>query len=288
MSTSVDTAFIKQYEREVKHVFQRQGGILRNTVRLKTGVVGSSTTFQKIGSGMATTKARHGQITPMNQDHTAIECTLSDRYAGDYVDKLDEAKTNIDERDAIAMGGAWACGRAIDDDLFTAMDATTQTAVTLTYTSSATVRNSLLNIAKALNANDVPNDGMRYCALTANAWACAETVEQFSSSDFVDANGRPFVDGTPYPGFRRWMGILWTNHQGLPGAGASSGAKGFAWHKNAVGYAMGSDITVDIDWQGDRAAHFVNHMFSGGAKIIDDKGVIEITIGDDTTALPTS
>lgn len=288
MSTSVSNSFVKQYERDVHHEFQTMGGILRPAVRMKTGVVGSSTTFQKIGSGTAVTKARHGKVTPMNNDHTAIECSITDRYAGDYVDKKDLEKLEIDERQAIAQSGAWACGRAIDSDIFTAMDGTTQTAVSYTLTSKATIENSLLNIAKALNANKVPNDGQRYCCLTANAWAAAEKVEQFSSADYVDASGMPFKNGAPFPMWRNWMGIKWTNHQELPGAGESSGAKGFAWHKRAVGYAMGGDIEADFDWQGPEVAWWVNHMFSGGACLIDDLGVIEITIGDDTTALPTT
>ena len=87
MSTTITNAFTRQYEKDVHHVFQRMGGYLRPTVRLKSGVVGKSTTFQKIGTGVATTKARHGIITPMNQTHTAIECTLADFYAGDWVDR---------------------------------------------------------------------------------------------------------------------------------------------------------------------------------------------------------
>ena len=64
MSTSVSTAFVRQYEREVHEAFQRRGSFMLQTVRLKTGVVGSSTTFQVTGTGVATTKARHGTITP--------------------------------------------------------------------------------------------------------------------------------------------------------------------------------------------------------------------------------
>jgi hypothetical protein len=284
---SVDTAFVKQYEKEVHHVFQREGGILRNAVRLKTGVVGTSTTFQKIGKGSATTKGRHAVITPMNPDHTSVECNLVDRYAGDWVDKLDETRTQHNEREAIAKAGAWAIGRAVDNDLFLKMDGTGQTAVGFSSLSSqAAARNALISVIKALNANEVPNDGGRYVCLTANAWAIAETVQQFSSADYVDAHGRPFVDGAPFPRWRYFMGAMWTNHQGLPGAGTAS-AKGFAWHKNAVGYAIGQDLKADITWHGDRAAHFVNHMFSGGAALIDDLGVIEITIND-TDSLPTS
>ena len=286
MSTSIDQSFVRQYEMEVHHVFQTKGGFLRNTVRLKTDVKGESTTFQKVGQGKATSKARHGVITPMNQSHDPIVCTLIDRYAGDWVDKLDEAKVNHDERAVIVLGGAWAIGRTVDSDIFTVLDATTQAPVPWTATSVVAIRNSLISITEALDANKVPNDGQRYIALTARAWAQAETVEQFSSSDFVDAAGRPFVEGSPFPMFRRWHGALWMNHQELPNAG-QAGAKGFAWHKTAVGYAIGADMTADITWHGDRAAHFVNHMFSGGACLIDDLGVIEISLADDV-ALPTT
>ena len=69
----------------------------------------------------------------MNQTHTAISTTLADFYAGDWVDKLDEAKINIDERKAIARGGAKALGRKVDDQLLTILDTTSQSTVTYFY-----------------------------------------------------------------------------------------------------------------------------------------------------------
>lgn len=295
MSTSIDAAFVRQYEQETHAVFQRQGSFLRPTVRVKDNVVGKSTTFQKVGKGAATTKARHGVITPMNQDHTALECTLADFYAGDWVDKLDEAKTNIDERMAIAMGGAAALGRKVDDQIFTELDATAQTAIAWTVTSKAAIENALLNMVQALDANDVPNDGMRYGALTPKAWAFAMKVESFASADYVGSTGLPFSEGAPIGRFKNWLGVLWTVHSGCPGRGTAT-AKVFAWHKMSVGYATGAHagnaaqnqaVSADITWHGDRAAHFVNHMMSGGSKLIDDTGVIEGAV-DDTAALPTS
>lgn len=295
MSTSIDIAFIKQYERDVKHVFQRQGGILRSTVRMKEGVVGSSTFFQKIGKGVATTKARHSVITPMNQSHTAVECTLSDFYAGDWVDRLDEAKTNIDERMVIAQGGAWALGRKVDSQIITALGTTSQTAVTWVVTSQAAVRNSLILMSEALDALDVPNDNQRYGALTPRCWAYAMTSPQFASADYVGANGLPFVEGAPIARFKNFQNVLWTVHTGLDGATTNT-ATVLAWHKQAVGYAAGafpgnsasSDMVgADITWHGDRAAHFVNHSMSGGAVLIDDTGVIKGTV-DDNENPPTS
>ena len=72
MSTTIDQAFIKQFEEEVHQAYQRMGSKLRNTVRMKNGVRGSSTVFQKVGKGSAATKARHGKVPVMNVDHTPV------------------------------------------------------------------------------------------------------------------------------------------------------------------------------------------------------------------------
>src|SRR3546814_6319521 len=92
LSTSIDLSFAKQFEREVHEAYQRQGSLLRATVRSKNNVKGASTTFQKIGKGVASTKARHGKMTPMKVDQPTVEGNLQAFYAADYADKLDTAK----------------------------------------------------------------------------------------------------------------------------------------------------------------------------------------------------
>ena len=166
MSTSIDTAFITSYDAKVHEVFQRKGSYLKDSVRLKDNVIGSTAVFQKIGTGTAVTKARHGTITPMNQTHTAPSTTLADFYAGDWVDKLDEAKININERDVIASGGAMALGRKVDDQITVVLDTTTQSTITLTVTSKATVLATAIEFAEAAWSNDVPNDGEVFCIVT--------------------------------------------------------------------------------------------------------------------------
>lgn len=296
MSTSIDQSFVKNYVGDVHQIFQRRGSFLLPTVRRNPNVIGATSTFQKIGTGVATTKARHGTITPMNQQHTPITCTLVDFYAGDWVDKLDEAKVNIDERRAIAEGGAWALGRKVDEQVITAMNGTSQSTIAWTLTSSATIRNSLLQMVEALDNNDVPNDGQRYALLTPRAYAQAMTVEEFSSSDFIGGTAMPFKDGMQGQGrWKDWMNVKWAVHTGLPGKGTTT-ANVYAFHKRAVGYASaksagniagGDSVKADITWHGDRAAHFINHMMSGGACLIDDAGVIEGSIND-TTAIVSS
>jgi hypothetical protein len=298
MSTQISTAFIQTYQVEVKNLYQRQGSVLRSTVRVKDGIVGATTTFQKIGKGTATVKARAGVITPMNQDHTAIPCTLADFYAGDWVDKLDEAKTNIDERLAIAQGGAWALGRKTDDQIITALGTTSQTAADWTVTSAAAIRNSAITFITSLLNNDVPNDGNIFCLVTPNVWGFLMVVDEFKRSDYVTDANLPYVAGATGMTFKRWMNANWCIHTGLVGKGTAA-ATLLAYHKNSTGYATGafagnvaaSDggtaVGADITWHGDRASYFVNHSMSGGACLIDDTGVIKGAVND-AAAIPTS
>jgi len=113
MANSIDTAFIKQFESDVHLAYQRMGSKLRNTVRT-TNVTGNIARFQKIGTGEATTKSRNGMVTPMELAHTTVEATMADFYAAEYIDKLDELKTNINERQAVAQSAAAALGRKTD------------------------------------------------------------------------------------------------------------------------------------------------------------------------------
>jgi hypothetical protein len=232
----------------------------------------------------------------MNVTHTAPSVTLSDFYAGEWSDSLDEAKVNIDVRLAYAKSGAMSLGRKVDEQITTVLDSTTQSTITYTVTSSAAIQASLIEMVEALDANSVPNDGQRYGVLTPRAYAQAMTVESFASSDYVGANGLPFNDGIPgHRRFRDWMNVKWCMLPSLPGQGTST-AKIFVYHKNAIGYAIqkannnvasSENISADITWHGDRAAYFINHMMSGGAVMIDDTGVIEGNLND-TTAIATS
>ena len=111
MASTIDVAFIKQFESEVHMAYQRMGSKLRGTVRTAGNVAGSVVRFQKIGTGSASTKSRNGNITPMELTHTTVEATMADHYAAEYIDKLDELKTNIDERQAVATSAAAALGR---------------------------------------------------------------------------------------------------------------------------------------------------------------------------------
>lgn len=279
MPTDISVAFIKQFEAEVHTKYQQQGTLLRNTVRTKNNIKGSSTTFQIIGKGTASTKTRHAQIKPMNLEHSNIEVTLADYYAGEWVDKLDELKTNIDERGAVAKAGAYALGRKTDDLIISALDKATN--VVDGTTSGMTLALALEAFA-AMNEKDVPDDGDRYAVVSPLIWNQLLSIKQFADSDYVE--DKPFMKGKQC---KKWLGINWMQHNALP---KSSGVVScFMYHKSAIGHASGCDVTSDITWHGDYAAHFINNMMSQGAGMIDNDGIIKIKCAEKptTTTTPT-
>ncbi len=269
MSTTISNAFIKQFEREVHESYQRMGSKLRNTVRTVNNVKGSSTTFQKVGKGVATTKSTHGMVPVMNLDHTSVECTLSDYYAGDWIDRLDELKVNIDERQVIANAGAYALGRKSDELIINALD--TSTANIVSANNTGITRDKVLEAFEILGDTDIPDDGQRFAVVGWKQWSELLKINEFANSDYIGSDDLPW-QGTQA---KEWLGTTWIPHSGLP-IDAGGVRSCFWFHKTAIGHASGSDVQTDITWHGDRAAHFVNNMMSQGATLIDENGIVKI------------
>lgn len=267
MSTTIDQAFVKQFEREVHEAYQRQGSKLRNTVRVKNGVRGSSTVFQRVGKGAATTKARHGIVPVMNVEFSAVEAFLVDYYAGEWVDRLDELKTNIDERQVLANAGAYALGRKTDELIIEALNGATMVAGSGT---TGLTKEKVLEAFELLGQNDVPDDGQRYAVIGWKQWSELLSLPEFANAEFVGDDALPWRGSQA----KFWLGTLWIPHSGLP---LSGGVRTCFWyHRSAVGHAIGQDVVTDITWHGDRAAHFVSNMMSQGAVLIDPTGVVKM------------
>ncbi|MBD5400143.1 hypothetical protein HDR61_00105 [bacterium] len=270
MSVSIDNVFVKQFEADVHLAYQQMGTKLRSTVRSKSGVIGASTTFQKVGRGMASTKSRHGIVPVMNLNHEPVECILQDYYAGDWVDALDELKTNVDERRVVASAGAYALGRKTDELIIDAMN--NATASVGDY-STGLSKDLILSALEVLNTNDVPDDGRRFAVIGVHQWNELLTLKEFVSSEYV--GDTPMTNGADA---RKWLGITWVLHNGLPADGANRDC--FLYHASSIGHACGQEVKTDISWHGERAAHFISNSMSQGAVMIDETGIVRMKCGE--------
>ncbi len=273
MSTSIDQAFVVQYASEVHSAYQQKGSRMRNTVRLQQGVVGSKCVFQKTGKGAAGKKTRHGNVPLMNLGHATVACTLSDWYAAEYIDRLDELKNNQDEKQVAIDAGAWALGRKVDEMLIAKLDGS---ANILPEADTGLTRDKVLKAFGTLNANDVPDDGHRFAVVGPHQWNELLNIREFKSSDYAGEQ-YPWLKGTES---RQWLGITWMFHTGLP-LDESGARKCFVYHRHAVGLAEGQEVKAFVDWVPEKAAHLVDHMLSAGACLIDPEGAVAILCDDD-------
>lgn len=283
MSTTVDQAFIKQYESEVHMAYQRKGSHLRNFVRTSTKTPGLDITFQKLGKGVATSKTRHGNVVPMNAEHTNALVTLVDKYAPEYVDKLDLLKTNIDERRINAETGAWALGRFTDSQIVTVLDAATgfsslQIGAVVSANRSALVVANMIELIARLTDRDVPSDGNIFAAVTPMVWAKMMTFQEFSNSQWVGPDALPFKTQMQA---KYWAGALWTETSCLTRDSATKISKNYAWHRTAIGHGIGADIATEINYVPEKVSWLINSMLSMGAVAIDDLGIERILIDED-------
>lgn len=271
MSVSIDQVFVKQFEADVHLAYQQMGTKLRATVRSKSGVVGASTTFQKVGRGTASTKSRHGIVPVMNLNHEPVECVLQDYYAGDWVDALDELKTNVDERRVVASAGAYALGRKTDELIVNAMKQSTNSVGDY---STGLTKDLILSALEVMNQNDVPDDGRRFAVVGVHQWNELLSMDEFVSADYVGDN-LPLISGGAT---KKWLGITWVLYNDLPLTTAKRDC--FMYHATSIGHACGQEVKTDISWHGERAAHFISNSMSQGAVLIDNAGIVCIKCKD--------
>jgi hypothetical protein len=245
--------------------YQRMGSKLRNTVR-STNVTGSTARFQVIGKGTASTKTRNGDVSTMELAHTNVEATMADYYAAEYIDKLDELKININERQAVAQSAAAALGRQTDALIVAAMDAGANS-TQIHDTSSAIEKADLLTLFQTFGAEDIPEDGQRYLAMSPAGFADLFNINEFASSDYVGPQSLPFAGGMT---MKEFLGFK------IFSTSAVAGGKNFAYHARAVGIGINSDVQTEVNYVPQKVAHLATSMMSMGSVVIDDDGVFEV------------
>jgi len=270
MTATIDQAFVKQFEAEVHMAYQIMGSKLKGLVRNVNGVKGNTVQFQKVAKGSASTKARHAEVVAMNSVHSNVTATLSDFYAADYVDKLDELKVNIDERNIVAQNAAYALGRKTDEIVTDTFDAG---ATALANNSAGTTTG--MNLDKAQNVfeifgnNDVPDDGQRYWVVGPKQWSDLLDIDQFSRAEYIGEADLPYKGGMTA---KRWLSFMWMGFSGLPTSG-STDRHTMAFHKSSLGLGVGSDVRTEVNYIPEKVAHLTTSYMSMGAVLIDGDGV---------------
>jgi hypothetical protein len=275
MAIQVSNAFVTLFDAEVKQAYQGES-VLRNTVRLRTGVEAATHKFPKIGRGVATVRVPQTDVTPLNVSYSQVTATLSDYIAAEYSDIFNQAKINFDERQELVQVVSKSIARRQDQMI---IDALVGSSTSLTVASSVGGANTNLNLdkllaaKKALDAGNVPPTD-RFVVIHANNLASLLDETEVKSSDFNTVKALVAGQLDTYLGFK-FITVGDRSEGGLP---LSSGdRKVYAFHKQAVGMAEGMGLTTRIDYIPEKTSYLVASMFSAGAVAIDAEGIVEIT-----------
>ena len=274
MAINVSNAFVTLFDAEVKQAYQGES-MLRNTVRLRTGVEGSTHKFPKIGSGVAQVRVPQTDVTPMNVDYSQATVTLSDYIAAEYSDIFNQAKINFDERQELVQVVSKSIGRRADQLIIDALDAaSTSLTVATTVGGAGTNLNldKLIEAKKLMDAGNVPMEG-RHILIHANNLSGLLGETEVTSSDYNSVKALVGGEINTFLGFNFHV-IGDRDEGGLP---KPSTRTCYAWHQQAMGMAEGMGVRTEINYIPEKTSHLVASMFSAGAVGIDAGGIVEIS-----------
>ena len=268
MSLTLSTAYVTLFDSEVKQAYQASS-VLRDTVRLRSGVEGNTYKFPKIGKGSATLRVPQADITPLGVAHSQVSVTMTDYSAGEYSDIFMQSKVNFDERRELVEVVSKAIGRRLDQMIIDAIDGA---GTSLTVANSIGGSNTNLNVDKLLKAKQLMDTGNvpaedRY--ILCHAKSMQGLLDEADVKSIDSNTVRVLATGS--------LDTSGDRDEGGLAVDGSLDRTVLAWHKSAVGLAENMAQKTEINYIPEKASFLVNSMFSAGAVGIDAAGIVEVT-----------
>lgn len=273
MARQVSAIAESMFDAEIKHVFQDVTKGLRETVRVKTGVVGATYNFPLMSKGMAHERIKYTDVTPMNVGYTQNPCVLQDWNASEYSDIFDAATVKADEIKELAVEVGNAISRRLEQII---IDAITKGNYTKANTDIAVGTEGLtikkvLAAKKALDKKGVPNMERFFVCGAAQLNDDLLASVEVTSADYNSVKALVNGEVNTFLGFT-WKMIGDREEGGLPLSGTTRTCA--AYHKQAVGCAIGIDARTSIDWVPEKRSWLASADLKAGAVVIDPNGVV--------------
>lgn len=271
MSKTLSSVAKKEFDTEVHLAFQNSG-VLKNHVTVRNNVVGDTYNFRKMGKGLANQKASSADVVPMDVTHALAPAVLANWNAPEYTDIFDNQEVNFDERRELATTIAKALGRRLDQIIIDALDGATPTAGDITLATNLTV-DAVITASTTLTDLGVPNDGNRCMAIGSQGLAGLLSDQKATSADYASVRALVKGDVDSYVGFS--FQVIETRVEGGLSE-ATNIVDAWAFHKEAVGLAIGMDIRTAVDWVPEKTSWLSNGLMKAGATVRDVDGIVKV------------
>ena len=289
MSFNVTTHFVQQYTTNVQLLLQQKGSKLRDAVSVGSYTGKAAKAIEQVGSVEAQKRVvRHGDTPLISTPADARWVFPTDYEWADLIDDQDKLRMLIDPQSSYAQNGAYALGRAMDDEIIasffgtsktgengstnTSFPAGQQVAATIGSTGATGLNIAKLREAKRVlmaNEVDIDNDPL-FCVISAQQHDDLLNEAQAISLDY---NTRPvLVDGK----ITAFMGFNFIHSERLDTDG-NTYRRVAAFAKSGMHLGMWNDISTMISERADKGyATQVYVKGTFGATRTEEKKVVEI------------
>lgn len=270
MSTSLSQVQQIEFDALVKAEYHSRGFLLRDSIRMRRDVIGYSVEFRKVDQVVAVETGYLQAVTIQDPGYNKETAILKKYTAPTAVDSVQELTVNFDTKMENAMLVADAMGRRSDQITIDALaadpgDTIADGGTNFTYTKYTQVMEFFENNAVPL--------GQRWVAMSASGFRSLLAAEQFTSTFYTQNRvlDRGFVK--EYLGFNVVI-IPEMVEGGLPKTGDIR--TNLAWHFQSTGMGIGHNFRTEINYLPLQTSWLINGIFSAGAVVIDNRGVLAI------------
>lgn len=306
MADTIDTAFIPAFQNVIVGLFAEDPEGLEASVRYRTGVVGKTDHWERLGGvELVAVTSRH-QTTPHTEmTHSRRRASMSDRAGSELLDQLDEVKMMIDPRNEYTQNLVRAYRVFIAKTLVTALNAAATVVANDDTTSTQALQASQqianggtgFTMAKWRQANRIlDNAGVPRPGRTAllSAFAIEDLLADatVTSKDYSDlaALQQGTIAGKFFMGAAvKVIGDAVPDDTAVLTGGTASPIlpktgnirSTFLYHHDAVGLSIGKVATPEVNQRHDKMnAWQVLVQCSAAAVRILDAGVVQIDLDE--------
>lgn len=273
MSISLTNVEQELFDELVKIEYRSKGFILRDSVRVRSDVVGSTVQFRKMGEIIAVPTGFQNAVTIQDPGFTPHVANLTKYTSPTAVDTIQELTINFDAKRELAIAVAMSIGRRSDQIIIDSLDASGTTNTIAAGGTNMTYA-KLREITQYFEDNAVPIED-RFLAMSGNnlraLLAADQIISRFYTSNDAVENGTL--------NYRELMGmniriIPTMTEGGLPKTGNTRSC--FAWHRMSMGMGIGQDLRTEINYVPLMTSYLINGLFYAGAVAVDNRGIIQI------------
>ena len=269
---------IQTYDRKLHGVPQRPS-VLKDTVRMETGIVGMNHHFPAIGKAIARTRAalQPVQASPTVKARPKADFELKEHF--EFLADHEAAQTNVSAAAKYGMNSNDAVERACDQWIIDAMETVSTSAIGPTPIPDQAVSfaadagaNEMAKVLMQLLDRGVSTGDMLTIAYDELMFQSIAKIEQLISRDYSE---RGFVSSAKIP--RLW-GMQWRGVEHREEGGISPDTRMYVYARESTGLALGTIVRQRrIGWREDLLAYQIGARILGGATRIDNNMILRVT-----------